>query len=200
MTQARWLCYDFMYWKYVNHMSKHSEEESTFSVHFTEKFRQAERNRWRKMEDGFGVGWLSREVRSWRDRPLQRANRSGNAGYPVFSDFSVFEKLEIFFYQGHKSCRHTMLAQGWQHDFMTCTAMRIKAWRKPCDIRIAGRIAGVQGTEQSEDKKMLKSSIALRECESTEQSEGKKCWSRHTVLAQTHNYLKAKGEENMDKP
>lgn len=46
---------------------------------------------------------------------------------------------------------------------------------KPGDIRIAGRIAGVQGTEQSEDKKMLKSSIALRECKSTEQSEGKKC-------------------------
>lgn len=45
---------------------------------------------------------------------------------------------------------------------------------KPGDIRIAGRIAGVQGTEQSVGKKMLKSSIALRECESTEQSEGKK--------------------------
>ena len=37
--------------------------------------------------------------------------------------------------------------------------------------------------------------------QSTEQSDGKKkCRSRHTVLAQTHNYLKAKGEENMDKP
>ena len=51
---------------------------------------------------------------------------------------------------------------------------------KPGDIRIAGRIAGVQGTEQSVGKK--------------------KSRSRHPVLAQTHNYLKAKGEENMDKP
>ena len=144
-----------MYWKYVNHMSKHSEEESTFSVHFTEKFRQAERNRWRKMEDGFGVGWLSREVRSWRDRPLQREvlHAPGKAAVvrqkrtevvtrdiPSSLIFQFLKNWRFFF---TKVISHPVLAQRWQHDFMTCPIMRIKAWRSQAI---------------SEGKKMLKSS------------------------------------------
>lgn len=148
-----------MYWKYVNHMSKHSEEESTFSVHFTEKFRQAERNRWRKMEDGFGVGWLSREVRSWRDRPLQREvlHAPGKAAVvrqkrtevvtrdiPSSLIFQFLKNWRFFF---TKVISHVVTLCLHKGDSMTswpAPAMRIKAWRKPCDIRIAGRIAGVR--------------------------------------------------------
>lgn len=50
---------------------------------------------------------------------------------------------------GSKVNKHVVLAHKCLYDLVTRLNMRIKVGRKPHDIRILGRIVGVQSTEQS---------------------------------------------------
>lgn len=50
---------------------------------------------------------------------------------------------------GSKVNKHVVLAHKCLYDLVTRPNMRIKVGRKPHDIRILGRIVGVQSTEQS---------------------------------------------------
>ena len=50
---------------------------------------------------------------------------------------------------GSKVNNHVVLAHKCLYDLVTRPNMRIKVGRKPHDIRILGRIVGVQSTEQS---------------------------------------------------
>ena len=50
---------------------------------------------------------------------------------------------------GSKVNKHIVLAHKCLYDLVTRPNMRIKVGRKPHDIRILGRIVGVQSTEQS---------------------------------------------------
>ena len=59
--------------------------------------------------------------------------------------------LPVFIYMipGSKAINHDALAQKWLYGLMTRPNMRIKVEHMLHDIRILGRIVGVQSTEQS---------------------------------------------------